>query len=159
MLSLDCQEIGSPLLSQLAPQGVPLIAATLASIDPWLTLNYHAADLQTYLTKQDPALTRWKIVHQDRMAGVICVRNPWLIGPYIELLAIFPDFQKLGLGREIIDLLVAVSKANSKNLWAVVSDFNEPARRFYRQNCFVEIGTLDDLVQLGNQEILLRRIL
>jgi ribosomal protein S18 acetylase RimI-like enzyme len=159
MFSLDPQEIGNPLISQLVPHEVPLIAATLASIDPWLTLNYHANDLQTYLTKEDAALMRWKIVHQNRIAGAVCVRQPWLRGPYIELLAIFPDFQNLGLGREVIDLLVTQAKKNSKNLWAVVSDFNASAQQFYRKNNFLEIGPLDDLVQPGNREILLRRIL
>lgn len=134
------------------------MAALLAGIDPWLSLGYDAAVLTRYLGRDDRALIRYAVERgEDSRAGILAVRTPWLRGPYIELLAIFPAHQGYGLGRVVMEWTAAQAAAISANLWACVSDFNAAARSFYAAQGFVEVAPLDGLVTPGQAEILLRR--
>lgn len=125
-------------------------AALLADIDPWRRLGYSAMALANYLDRPDPSLVR--MVMPGR--GLICLRSPWLKGPYIELLAVLPEAQGQGIGRALVDW--AASRGGA-NLWACVSGFNAPARAFYARMGFVEVAPLPGLVEAGETEILLRR--
>jgi ribosomal protein S18 acetylase RimI-like enzyme len=125
-------------------------AARLAAIDPWKRLGYGASQLALYLDKPDQALARMVIPGQ----GLICLRRPWLRGPYVEVLAVLPEAQGQGIGRRLLEWAAAKGGAN---LWACVSDFNAPARAFYARMGFVEVAMLPGLIEAGETEILLRK--
>jgi GNAT superfamily N-acetyltransferase len=133
------------------------LAAMLVRLEPWRTLGYTADGLARYLAGDDPALHRYRIVLDGGTAGVVCVRHPWLRGAYIELIGLGPSGRGRGLGGDIVTWIENETRA--PNLWALVSSFNQPARRFYARQGFVEIATLEDLVAVGHQEILLRKSL
>jgi GNAT superfamily N-acetyltransferase len=139
--------------------GDPLaLAEQLAKIDPWMGLGYGAEALARYLDRPDPALIRFVVEHgEDSRAGLLAVRHPWLRGPYVELLAIFPAHQGHGLGATVIAWAAIQASMSSANLWACVSDFNTPARRFYATQGFRDVAPLDGLVSPGQSEILLRK--
>jgi GNAT superfamily N-acetyltransferase len=142
-----------------APAEACSLADMLIRLDPWRTLGYRADDLARYLTREDPGLHRYQVVASDTAAGVLCVRHPWLRGPYIELIGLAPDAQGLGLGGATLAWIEAETRGLAANLWSLVSSFNEPARRFYTRRGFVEIAPLADLVAPGHTEILLRKVL
>ena len=131
------------------------MAAQLAGIDPW---GYGAEALARYLGRDDGALFRFAVGQggEDR-AGLLAVRSPWLRGPYIELLAIFPAYRGRGLGGAVIAWTAGQAAMASANLWACVSGFNAAARGFYAGQGFVEVAPLDELVAPGQTEILLRK--
>jgi len=135
------------------------IAAELAAMDPWRSLNYPAADLAHYLQAIDPALRRYA-VHSaaGNLAGVICVRYPWLRGPYLELLGLTADHQGLGLGGELMEWFTQQARLGAYNAWVVVSAFNRRAHTFYLRHGFTEVSVLKDLVSPGYEEILLRKV-
>ncbi len=133
------------------------ISQQLAQMHPWQTMNYSVATLANYLRRRDACLYQYAIV-TDVLAGVLCVRYPWLRGAYIELVAIFPTQQGLGIGHDLIEWLAAPLTVNA-NLWALVSRVNPKARQFYQREGFVEIGELQDFVFEGYHEILLRKSL
>jgi diamine N-acetyltransferase len=135
------------------------LAQNLARMDPWLTLGYSRATLCDYLQREDPGLHRYALVYEGKPAGSLCVRYPWLLGPYVELLAVLPGSQGRGLGREILLWLEQEVLPASRNLWALVSAFNSRARCFYRLCGFVEMVELPDLVKEGVNEVLLRKSL
>jgi GNAT superfamily N-acetyltransferase len=132
------------------------LAARLATMPPWSTLGYTAASLEQYLTRADAALHRFRIDVDGGAAGVLCVRQPWLRGPYIELIGLDAAGRGRGIGADLIAWLAAEA-APARNIWALVSDFNQPARRFYDRLGFAAVGTLADLVAPGCNEILLRK--
>src|SRR6185436_4950939 len=66
------------------------IADAMAEIDPWRTLGVGAETLAHGLLMKDDHLHRSAILHNDKLAGVVSVRNTWLFGPYLSLLAILP---------------------------------------------------------------------
>ena len=134
------------------------LAERLAGIDPWASLGYGAQALARYLGRPDSALIRFAVEQgEDCRAGILAVRHPWLRGPYIEVLAIFPDHQGHGLGKVVVDWAASQAAMGSANLWACVSDFNASARRFYATQGFAEVAPLDGLVSPGQSEILLRK--
>jgi len=103
----------------------------------------------------DPGLHRFAVIIGEELGGVICVRYPWLLGPYLELMAILPNHQRRGIGREIISWLE--TQIAERNIWTVVSSFNHTARHFYQKSGFLEIAILPDLIKPGFAEILLRK--
>ncbi len=147
----------SPLrLRRLAPGESGELGAALAAMDPWRTLGFSATALARYLERDDPALRRLVAERAGRAAGLIALRNPWLRGPSIEVLAVLPDARGGGLGRALVEW-AAGEAAGSGNLWACVSSFNAPARAFWARAGFAEVAPLPDLVTPGHDEILLRR--
>jgi diamine N-acetyltransferase len=136
-----------------------VVSETLSGMDPWMTLGFSSADLFNYLGRMDGALSRYFIFISEAPAGVVCVRYPWLRGPYLELLALFNSHQGQGIGSQIIGWMEAEARLKSGNLWVLVSSFNPRGRNFYLKLGFSEIATLPALVKPGYDEILLRKCL
>lgn len=133
------------------------IAAMLVELEPWRTLGYCADALTRYLLRADPALHRFLINQGNAQAGVLCVRYPWLRGPYIELIGLAPEVRGKGLGGGILDWIEAQVRGEAGNLWACVSANNTAGRRFYHRRGLIEVAPIDDLVTHGHAEILLRK--
>lgn len=149
--------LASCRLEALADADVPAIAATLAGLSPWRALGYTAEGLAGYLRRADPALYRFAITAGGGSAGVVCLRQPWLRGPYIELICVFPAGQGRGIGAEVLAWIAGAAGGGARNLWALVSAGNAGARRFYARCGFVEIAPIADLVRAGCDEILVRK--
>jgi GNAT superfamily N-acetyltransferase len=137
----------------LAAGEAELLAEACVGFDPYRRLGYRAETLVAYLSRPDAALQRSALEYDGALIGVVCLRRPWLRGPLLEMLALLPSAQNQGLGGEIVARLQDEAGAN---LWATVSDFHTPARRFYARHGFVELCPLPDLVRPGLSELLLR---
>jgi diamine N-acetyltransferase len=135
-----------------------LLSILLAGMEPWRTLGYSAAALQRYLLRPDATLYRHAVVIQGEISGVVCVRYPWLRGAYLELIGLTAAQQGLGIGREILSWLEAEARRETHNVWVLVSAFNTRARTFYARQGYTEIGVIEDFVQPGYNEILLRKV-
>lgn len=145
-------------LSTLDPAVVPAIAATLCRLDPWRRLAVSAAGLERALTGGDDGAHRFAVRLDDAVAGVVVVRHPWLLGPYLALIAVLPDHQRLGLGGCVLAWLEAEARrAGSRNVWLCVSSFNGEAIAFYERSGFHRIAEIEDLVADGLGELLMRR--
>jgi diamine N-acetyltransferase len=144
-------------LGPLLPDEVDGICRRLAAMDPWRTLGYSAEGLVRYLRRDDPSLSCYVAKFGTQTVAVVCVRRPWLMGPFIELLAIFDPFRGKGLGREILGWVEAHVAPGSQNVWVTVSSFNTGARGFYQRMGFEEVAELQDLVRAGSDELLLRK--
>jgi ribosomal protein S18 acetylase RimI-like enzyme len=135
------------------------VAEMLATSEPWESLKFSAASLASYLIRDDAALRRYVVSVEGNVAGVICVRHPWLRGPYIELLGVFPDYRGKGLGKQVLAWVEAEARRESKNLWVLTSSFNHQALSFYQSLGFCPIGPIQGLVSPEYDEILLRKSL
>ncbi len=135
------------------------IAATLAAMDPWLTLGYRAQTLAKGLQVQHPDLTRFLAVRNGVTQALVAVRHPWLRGAYIELFAVLPQAQGQGIGRAALAFIEDAYRDRASNLWLLVSGFNPGARCFYERQGFGPIGVIPDLVVPGQDEILMRKII
>lgn len=153
MEHLDGCQLSMPLTE---PQAAA-VAGVLAASEPWATLKFSAPALAKYLTREDAALRRYLVSVEGQPAGVICVRHPWLRGPYIELLGMFPEHRGKGLGKQVLAWAENEARREAKNLWVVASSFNHPALAFYQRLGFHPIGPIAGLVTPEHDEILLRK--
>ncbi|CAK0761909.1 N-acetyltransferase domain-containing protein [Gammaproteobacteria bacterium] len=163
-LNIEFHTLGNFQIRTLDESESEKIAQQLCCIDPWRTLGYSSARLRNYLLSTDPCLrcriivtNSTDIANSQRAAGVFCVRFPWLLGAYLELFAIFPDYQKLGLGSEVLAWMEQRVAADTRNLWLMVSSFNNPAMAFYGKQGYQIIGKIDNLIKEGYDEMLLRK--
>lgn len=132
-------------------------ARRLAAMDPWARLGYSASALARALRLGQPDRDV-RLVEQDgQIVGVIVLRRHWWRGCYIELFAVYPEAAGQGLGRRALDWIVEHCEDGNENLWLLVSGFNHAARHFYTKCGFETIGTLDDLVTVGEAEVLMRK--
>lgn len=142
-------------LAPLRPEYVGAMSMILCSMDPWLTLEYRPEAFEFYLLHADPALSRYAVMISGDVCGVVSVRSPWLFGPFIELMALFDGFRGQGTGGRIIDWVCG--RYRETNVWATVSSFNLKAQRFYSSAGFERMVILEDLIERGWNEILLRK--
>ena len=153
-------DFGTLHLRPLAPDAHRRLAEALAAIPPWSTLGSSADALTQNLQAEEPGTQRYAIVVDSTLAGVLSVRLPWLKGPYIELLAILPGFQRHGIGTAVLSFVEAEAKRlGARNVWVCGSQFNKDALHFYKRNGFCEVASLPDLVTDGFAETLLRKTL
>jgi ribosomal protein S18 acetylase RimI-like enzyme len=145
-------------LTPLLPADCPSLAAAIAAMEPWSAMDYPADRLCEFLATPDSGATRCLIEIGDKKAGVISVRYPWLKGPYLELLALLPPFQRQGIGGSLLERFESEAVARgARNLFVCASSFNENALRFYRRHGFHEAAVLPGLVAERYAEILLRK--
>ncbi len=142
-------------LSPLRMEYLGPLSMILCSMDPWLTMEYTPEAFESYLLHGDPGLARQVIMISGQVAGVLSVRNPWLFGPLIELLALFDGFRSKGTGARIIQWVG--NRYKPENLWVTVASFNRGARKFYEREGFEKTALLDDLIKPGWSEMLLRK--
>ena len=130
-------------------------------------MDYAAATMATYLESREPGTCRRAICRGSILIGAVCIRHPWLRGPYLELLAVLPGHQGAGIGAAILDWMAAEvtgphirpapSGGGANSLWVCTSTFNSRALAFYTAHGFEVVGELDGLVAPGFSEILLRK--
>ncbi len=154
-VKLDSCQLSTPLTSAQAQA----VAGMLAASEPWLSLNFSAAALAGYLLREDASLHRYAVSVDGHLVGVICVRYPWLRGPYIELLGVFPNYRGKGIGKQLLAWAEAEARAVANNLWVVASSFNHQALNLYQSLGFCQIGPIPGLVTPEHDEILLRKCL
>lgn len=133
------------------------VVELLADTDPWKRLGYHAKDWDSYFTPLPQGRDSFVVEQDGRVAGIAVVRQKFLLGDYLELLGVADWARGKRLGGQLLAHAEALAFARAKNLFACVSDFNEPARAFYRKHGYQEIGPMPNFLIPGSTEILLRK--
>lgn len=150
-------DLGQCFLAPLEAAEARMMAPELAEMDPWLTLGHGQRALATWMTREDPGLKRYAIRCGSHTAGIVAVRNPWLKGPYLELVAVLPPYQSTGIGSAALRWFDSEARKIGKNSWLLVSSFNVNAKRFYERFGWVEAALLPDLAAEEHDEILMRK--
>lgn len=153
--NLEACQLSTPLTNE---QAIAL-AEMLSISEPWVSLKFSVTALTSYLSREDASLRRYVIFVDANLAGVICVRHPWLRGPYIELLGMFPNYRGKGIGKQVLAWAETEARCEAKNLWVMASSFNHQALNFYQSLGFHPIGPIQGLVTPEYDEILLRKCL
>lgn len=140
-----------------APDDREAVVRMLADSDPWKQLGYDAADWERLFRTLPQGRDCFVIEADGVAAGVALLRPRFLLGDYLELLAIAPPARGRGLGSTLLTHLEGLVFARTKNLFVCVSDFNQRARQFYQRHGFREIGPIPNLLVPGSAEILMRK--
>src|SRR5207247_6583198 len=102
----------------------------LADSEPWKRLGYTSADWARLFCAMPQGRDAFIIETNGAVAGLALLRSRFLMGDYLELLAIAPSARGKGLGGILLNYLEGLVFARAKNLFVCVSDFNQEARRF-----------------------------
>jgi ribosomal-protein-alanine N-acetyltransferase len=146
-----------PSIRLYQPQDRRAVIRMLTDSDPWKRLGYTAAHWERLFDPLPQGRDGFIIASGGQVAGVALLRQRFLFGDYLELLAIAPSMQSRGMGHELLQHLKRAVFARVKNLFLCVSDFNTGARRFYQRHGYQEIGPIPNFLIPGSAEILLRK--
>lgn len=145
-------------LSPLSPEHAATLGARFSTIEPWVVYPYSASALQSYFAARETDAPRYAIHTGTTLIGALGLRHAWLRGPYIQFLGIFPEHQASGTGARVLAWIERQARTQGqRNLWVAASAFNTGALRFYERHGFVNVATLDGLVQDDRDEVLLRK--
>lgn len=145
------------LSRSLSTADAELLSTAFALSDPWLTLGVSASGLKNYLLRDDANLYRYTVHIDNNLAGIICLRYPWLRGPYIELLGLIEMYRGQGIGTQLLNWAETEARYQTNNLWLVTSAFNQQALQFYQRHGFQQTAIIDGLVHPDYDELLLRK--
>jgi GNAT superfamily N-acetyltransferase len=147
-------------LVALEPASTARLAEAIVAIPPWSAMDYPAYAMARFLAASGDGACRYLVEAGGVEAGAVSIRHPWLKGPYLELLALLPAFQRRGIGAGIVSWFEQAGRGlGARNLWVCASSFNDGALRFYQRHGFRPAATLPGLVADGYDEILLRKFL
>ena len=133
------------------------VVELLAGSDPWKKLGYTGHDWNRIFSPIPQGRETLVALVDSRVAGVALIREKFLLGDYLELLGVAEWARASGVGAALLAQVEEKVFARTKNLFACVSDFNGPARAFYKKHGFQEIGSMPDFLIPGSAELLLRK--
>jgi ribosomal-protein-alanine N-acetyltransferase len=137
------------------PGDIEACARMMECSEPWTTLGRgYEAGLRML---QDATRERYLAMVDHAVAGfVVLVMQGTLVG-YLQTICVAPDRRGSGIGRALMEHAEAMVFARHPNLFLTVSDFNEPAQRFYERLGYERVGALRDYLVAGRSEILMRK--
>jgi diamine N-acetyltransferase len=136
------------------------LGAAISKVGPWAHYARTGEQVARSLTRGGEVTACYQVRCGNELAGGIVIHPNWLIGPYLQMIAVLPEFQKLGIGARIIGWYETEARAhNQRNIWLCVSGFNNGATKFYARHGFVMTAVLDGLIRRGEDELLMRKLL
>lgn len=151
-------DLGLCALQKPKKEAVDFLTSELVKIDPWKTIKTSPQVLANYFLNPEAGSFRYVVTENDKPVGLISVKSPWLLGPYLEFLGLISIAQGKGIGKALMEWLEEHAHlSKDKNIFICVSDFNHDALQFYQQFGYTKCGHLDDLSIEGKAEFLLRK--
>lgn len=129
--------------------------ARLVAFGPWQTVGIPAEKIFRDLT--NPQREVFVAEFEQKVAGLLILHFGGSFDGYIQLIAVFPEFQGRGLGEGIMRFAEEKIFQCSKNVFLCVSSFNPRARKFYERLGYQKTGELVDFLVAGSNEILMRK--
>lgn len=141
-----------------AVTAVGRLAEAIVEVGPW---KHYGADADIYAKRlvQAPSHQRlWEICVDRVPMGLVIVQPDWLMGPFLNTIAVFPAAQGLGIGHRVLDWYEAEARfAGVRNAWLCVTGFNTGAQQLYLRQGYARVAALGDLIRDGDDEWLMRK--
>ncbi len=150
---------GAPVV--LAPMSIETaqqLGAATATFGPWRHYGISSAAMTRMFAPAIDNAARYHVHVGRELAGGMVIRDPWLVGPYLQTIAILPAHQGSGIGGRLLAWFEQRARLDSqRNIWLCVSAFNAPAHRFYQAHGWQHAADLADLIRDGDGESLMRK--
>ena len=146
-----------PRIRSMQPEDREAVVQLLGESNPWKQLGYTKDDWDRIFCPIPQGRDSYVAELDGRAAGIAIVRQKFLAGDYLELLGVAASARKNGIGGRLLAYVEQLVFGRTTNLFACVSDFNQPARAFYKKYGYLEIGPMPNLLIPGSAEILLRK--
>ena len=141
----------------MVPDDRKSVIQLLSASEPWNRLGYGADDWSRIFCPLPQGRDSYVAEFEGQVAGVAIVKQKFLLGDYLELLGVAIWARQRGTGSQLLQHIETLVFQRTRNLFACVSDFNEPARAFYKKQGYQEIGPMPNFLIPGSAEILLRK--
>ena len=137
------------------PKEFAVCARMMSVTDPWITLKM---DYEQCLKAFDGSYREIYIIAVDMaIAGFVILQTCGTFSGYIQTICIGEDYRGKGLGRKLLGFCEKRILKFSPNVFICVSSFNKGAIKLYYDFGFKLIGEMDNFVQEGFIELLLRK--
>ncbi len=150
----------TPATARIRPYQAEDLAAVvrlLNELEPWKRLRYTASDWERLFAMPLQGREAFVLEADCQLAGISVLRQKFLFGDYLELLAVAASAQGKGIGGQLLAHVEGMVFQRAKNLFVCVSDFNHQGRQFYERNGYQSVGPIPDLLIPGSGEILMRK--
>lgn len=147
----------NPLIRPMTADDRTTVVELLAVSEPWKRLGYTETDWNRIFSPTPQDRDCYVVDLAGQIVGVAIVKQKFLLGDYLELLAVAECARQKGTGSQLLEHIERLVFERTKNLFACVSDFNTRARTFYRRHGFQEIGPMPNFLIPGSAELLLRK--
>ena len=144
-------------VSRFTTATADVLGPATAGFGPWAHYGFDGRKIAAGFKTCTEGTYRFQVECDGELAGAIVVVCPWLAGPYLQMLAILPAHQNLGIGARILAWYEGEARALFRNAWLCVSGFNVAAQRFYQAHGYTHAATLDGLMRDGDAELLMRK--
>lgn len=129
--------------------------AHLVEFGPWHTMGIPAERLFKDLT--NPKREVFVAEFGGEIIGVLVLHLGGSFDGYIQLIAVFPEFQNCGFGSRLIHFAEEKIFRRTQNVFLCVSAFNDRAQKLYERLGYRRVGELEDFLVAGQIEILMRK--
>jgi ribosomal-protein-alanine N-acetyltransferase len=146
-----------PVIRAMNPDDREAVTHLLGESDPWTRLGYTKDDWNRIFCPTPQGRDCYVAELDGHVAGIAIVKQKFLLGDYLELLGVAGWARQQGIGGQLLAHIERLVFERTKNLFACVSDFNEPARAFYKKHGYQEIGPMPNFLIPGSAELLLRK--
>ena len=130
-------------------------ANLMACSEPWITLK------RDYDNCRESLIGDFREVYvakqNEEIIGLIVLQMKGSFSGYLQSICISPEMRRVGLGKKLIHFAEERVFSASPNLFLCVSDFNLDAIKLYEELGYEKIGVINDFVERGFNEILMRK--
>ena len=146
------------VLAPMTPAAAAVLAPDIVTFGPWAHYGYKAETIERRFNTTGDGSVCYALHCGAVPAGVVIVCSPWLVGPYLQMLAVLPVCQGQAVGAAVLAWYEETARRGTlRNVWLCVSGFNTNAQRFYERHGYALAGRLPDLLRDGEDELLMRK--
>jgi diamine N-acetyltransferase len=159
--ALGRSRAGLPItLAPMTRAAADVLGPACAAIGPWQVYGMAGDRLADAMARDVAGEMTYQVLVGGARAGAVMIRHPWLIGPYLAMLAVLPAFQGQAVGDAVLRWYEARAREGGlRNIWLCVSGFNDGAQRFYRAHGWEQTAVIPGMVVDGVDELLMRKVL
>ena len=132
-------------------------AALMASSEPWISLKRTYEDGQALMRVTDGGMESYIAKIGNERLGFVVIKTAGAFVGYIQILAVSASSRGMGIGSLLMDFAEARIFEGSPNAFICVSDFNDKARKLYESRGYQLLGKLENYLENGFTELLLRK--
>jgi Acetyltransferases len=136
-------------------QEIEVCSQMMSVTDPWITLemNYE----QCLKAFEGDYKEIYVVETENIIAGFVILQTCGTFSGYIQTICIDEAYRGKGFGKKLLKFCEERIHKFSPNVFICVSSFNKGAIKLYYEFGFKLIGELDNFVQKGFTELLLRK--
>ncbi len=147
-----------PITKQLPDEVARPLATSIADMDPWKRYQFDPAVIMRFCAPAEASAPRYLVTRKNEILGLFALKNGWMFGSYLHILAILPAGHGHGIGSAVLRWIEERARANGeRNQFVVTSAFNTRGLALYQRHGYEPIATMPGLINDSESEILLRK--